>query len=566
MNYNKKTFCENITGSPMWGTCKQKKYHASELQMDHKDGNPFNNDPSNLWTICSNCHQRKTDYMGDRLTPGRGGSVLTSSMVAKQKNELIELFTNFNEIRKEIRDEGILTPFIETYDNGLLNILIGATNIGKTWCIYKEMAPYHFNSGGQLHIALSPIKESMNYTELEEYILEADYGKVKVPIIRHSDSHKINFREIEKKLRLGKNVTLIMSDQFFNSKDRPEEVLKLVKKYKTLVTRDEASYGMLTSWEFSKDVTGNVYSEDTKQSFYNNFKDLYDAGAIVFGVTATPNREMKEIIGEDWNIINPDISDLNSRLIPFRKSYESIKCADWGVEDYGDPTVLTSELNSLFTKVTAANIMLDEFDTTYVNGKFHKQKITGMIVAQPDQGNGDKILQSDIVDALKSGECDMPSHQTMLVINAHGWEEFDSNGNLLEEGKHNEFQDKLNDPHEPAHYVVVINRAVYGVNINTLGFGLLFRKYGNQTGDTKEYITLSAEQLIGRFNRLNIDINKILYILKTHGPDVFRQYMELVGRFTIKAPKNKHIETAFENFKSTHGTSWESALSFYFNY
>ena len=98
---------------------------------------------------------------------------------------------------------------------------------------------------------------------------------------------------------------LLMSDQYFNGEGRVEKAIKLVKKYKTLVTRDEASYGMLSSYEISEEVTGNRYSSDTNQSFYKNIKKLWEAGAKTFGITATPNREMKEAIGIDWNIINP---------------------------------------------------------------------------------------------------------------------------------------------------------------------------------------------------------------------------------------------------------------------
>ena len=41
--------------------------HASQLDIDHIDGNHSNNDESNLQTLCANCHRLKThlnrDYM-----------------------------------------------------------------------------------------------------------------------------------------------------------------------------------------------------------------------------------------------------------------------------------------------------------------------------------------------------------------------------------------------------------------------------------------------------------------------------------------------------------------------
>ena len=34
--------------------------HTCQLDVDHKDGNPNNNDPANLQTLCANCHRLKT--------------------------------------------------------------------------------------------------------------------------------------------------------------------------------------------------------------------------------------------------------------------------------------------------------------------------------------------------------------------------------------------------------------------------------------------------------------------------------------------------------------------------
>jgi 5-methylcytosine-specific restriction endonuclease McrA len=40
--------------------CNFKPVHSSQLDVDHIDGNKKNNDPSNLQTLCSNCHRLKT--------------------------------------------------------------------------------------------------------------------------------------------------------------------------------------------------------------------------------------------------------------------------------------------------------------------------------------------------------------------------------------------------------------------------------------------------------------------------------------------------------------------------
>lgn len=41
------------------------------LHLDHIDGNPYNNDPDNLMTLCVGCHSYKTIFNKDHKSPGR---------------------------------------------------------------------------------------------------------------------------------------------------------------------------------------------------------------------------------------------------------------------------------------------------------------------------------------------------------------------------------------------------------------------------------------------------------------------------------------------------------------
>lgn len=45
--------------------CGFKAENPVQLDVDHKDNNPANNDPSNLWTLCKNCHVLKTKVNRD---------------------------------------------------------------------------------------------------------------------------------------------------------------------------------------------------------------------------------------------------------------------------------------------------------------------------------------------------------------------------------------------------------------------------------------------------------------------------------------------------------------------
>lgn len=47
--------------------CGFKPIHTCQLDIDHKDCNKKNNSPSNLQTLCANCHRLKTQLNKDFL-------------------------------------------------------------------------------------------------------------------------------------------------------------------------------------------------------------------------------------------------------------------------------------------------------------------------------------------------------------------------------------------------------------------------------------------------------------------------------------------------------------------
>lgn len=571
MTYVKKHYCENTKGNPVYGLCKQETYHHSELHLDHKDGNPFNNSDENKWTICSNCHERKSHFMGDHLTTGRGILNPNSNSYAEISDYICNLFdvNNYQKLRRELRTKYFINPFKNAYGNKLVNCLQGPTSFGKTFGIFVEAAPYHFSQGGRVHIALSPMTDSQGEREISNYIYRvAEYDKrEQQPILYHSDHMGgINWTRVQQDLDNGENVTVVMSDQYFNNPKYVYIAEGIVNKYNTLLTRDEASYGMLSTWEISKTVTGNIYPSTTKQAYYNNFMRLYNAGAHSFGITATPTKEMEDVmIGANWNMANKIPNTLELSI--FRKWYRNLDLADWNHDDYGDETLLPRELNGLFSKVSSENIKIGELNRKYECGHIKKEKVTALIVAQTSQGSREKILINDIIHFIGTKESMMSPDHTLIVATGEGWKEYDSNGEIVDKGTGEIYQDKLNSSSERAHYLVVMNKAVYGVNINTLGFGLVFRQYQN-LDEKDESITLTAQQLIGRFNRTNFSNEKIVYLCRKFGPHAVYEYFSItgIGCFDIKAPKSQQFDTAFNNFKEKHGTHLLDGTNYLFKY
>ncbi len=57
--YLKKKECE---------LCGFQAIHPSQIDIDHIDGNHFNNDESNLQSLCANCHRLKTIQNKDHMS------------------------------------------------------------------------------------------------------------------------------------------------------------------------------------------------------------------------------------------------------------------------------------------------------------------------------------------------------------------------------------------------------------------------------------------------------------------------------------------------------------------
>lgn len=62
---HKKTYCENVDGRIDGVICTATGLSSAQLELDHIDGNHINNIPSNVQTLCKNCHSKKSILAGD---------------------------------------------------------------------------------------------------------------------------------------------------------------------------------------------------------------------------------------------------------------------------------------------------------------------------------------------------------------------------------------------------------------------------------------------------------------------------------------------------------------------
>lgn len=73
---HRKDYCENVDGR-LGYVCTTTIMIPAQLEVDHIDGDPSNNDPKNLQTLCGCCHKYKTIVNEDYRTPGRAALGIT---------------------------------------------------------------------------------------------------------------------------------------------------------------------------------------------------------------------------------------------------------------------------------------------------------------------------------------------------------------------------------------------------------------------------------------------------------------------------------------------------------
>jgi len=75
---HRKDYCENVSGF-LGFKCTTNLVWNGMLDVDHKNGNPGDNRPANLQTLCKCCHMYKTHKNKDYLTDGRKTLGFTNS-------------------------------------------------------------------------------------------------------------------------------------------------------------------------------------------------------------------------------------------------------------------------------------------------------------------------------------------------------------------------------------------------------------------------------------------------------------------------------------------------------
>lgn len=529
--YVLKDYCENtrgILGYVCDFTIPLDENSKGILTKEHWDGDPFNEDPNNLNTLCANCAQYKTNKFGDWGTPGRN-----------LKKVQGESFINPIDF--------IRVPWVQLCNNKLfqnttlrINIIIGATGQGKTYSITETMIPLWSKKPHdvKLIVVSAPGKDILDVSDFKKVGLNHGYIchtepkqaladlKNDMPVIlvtTHQALVESRARQADKLLDYAK-------------KENIKHALIMDEAHSWLCS-DPANYKNTVGWKNNR-VRCVLFKKLAKISKYNPY---------LFGLTATPNAEQRGEVDTKsdtkFKIINKPCP--RQMLMPVQ---------GWAGEmrplDLSDSEVVKERIAQTINDAILHYRMYGVKKTVMIqcskNTFYHFNKHT--------------MLPRALSQTLKTFRANsMGQEFTACSMTKDGNITYSGDGKKESYDNEDDLFKKLNDHDDPLTVLLVVNKGSMGINVFTLKHSIILKKTDKDDGEGNT-ITEQARQTVGRAGRPNVKDMKSFK--EDYSFNFFNYYMSLdsdrerIGAvesntFTVDYPAdNKMYEDALQQTKN----------------
>lgn len=473
--------------------------------------------------------------------------------------------------RNHLAHKYITKPFFDTINERGIKIITAPTGFGKTYSIWNTISTEYLKHYGDIHIHVAPHTETIDRNEIDRYL--SPILNTNTFIFHNGDD--LNFKDIRYALLYGYKVIIILSDRRLMewSDDTMFSPLhSLIRDYegRVLVTRDELSYGTTTqpkNYVIDKGYSNKGY----RGTYFKDLYQLYEAGANVYGFTATPTREhLKEIESKHtkyFNVVNEWPS--KQELVPFQKWFNIMETTSYCDEDYHNDYILLDELEYINNEITSREQEYESLKTEL--GIKEDHKFTGILSVQTDHPtvNYKRITIKEVLEKLQMYPNIIDKRYTIIIPTWKGWKEYTHDGiETGNGGEDNEWLEYMNDPNSPARIMVVIYKGNYGINISNLCVGVSLRNPKPKHIDTHPTkLIQSGLQLLGRLGRLNItaqDWNRIQTIQTTHGNEKLYQYLMCKNTFNFRGVGggNGYWDEVIHTYQQKYGNSYMEMVDY----
>tara|TARA_Y100000114_G_scaffold79431_1_gene73170 strand:- start:230 stop:1876 length:1647 start_codon:yes stop_codon:yes gene_type:complete len=489
---------------------------------------------------------------------------------------------NFEKKPHEIRQESIYVPFYNFIGNKerrqqfneTIKVLQAPTALGKTFAIFNQFIPTLFSEDFEQEINLVviavPHLENVDTPAFQK--AARDHGYIYTENISDVEIHLNNG---EKVVFAATHAKILIS------------VGNILLKYsdKSAWFIDEChSWLGVTDIEWYQEVIG-WSTPKFNAAIFKYLSDILKSTDLVFGITATPTKQHRKLVGPiEFEIINewPPVSERGLLTKP-SAGYEMY---DGYTEDYETDGRGKRKKVIRINKHNAFSALEDYIETRHIkcmknNEELQKYdpnvnvKLTTMISCGGANSTRLAIPLDEVLDFMTEllERNDYNPAGYWIAIMRDSQKGF---CNLLGDfvpAKEDEVIADLNDPNKDVQYLLVNQKGKAGINVRNMTGVAILKVRDPKTADVTEI----ARQQIGRATRINTghgDILKERYDFnlklmcenypKDYGVDPWVFYETLINNNSFKlcfpsTPKD-HWETAVKEFSSDYTANLEDLI------
>jgi len=526
MKYKKKEYCENcngILGYDCTYVIPKDINSRGILTLEHWDGNPNNNQPDNILTLCGNCAQYKTNLYEDWKTPGRNLKVVPGSNWVNPIDFIHKDWIAYcnHSTFKHIRNN--------------IGIIVGKTGQGKTFSITKYMIPEWSKPKHDLKLVIVSAPQN-GILDTDDFLRCG---------LENGWAHTSNPTEALNLLKKNFKVIYTSTHQGLIGKFA-ERLLEYCRdnEVKHSIIIDEAHTWLCTNPEVYKKVVG-WNTEKYSARLYKLLSKVSSYNPYVFGLTATPN-------GEQTGKVPIPNSKTTFEIINKSCPVQLLLPKQAWIKEH---TYL--DLQNESTTFKRVKERITEIEDSKIKTGVKKS----LIISCSISGHGSPYEVDAVLNKVKGiyKEIGIEDEHKICVMTSGRNETHSPNGDIQNEDE-DSLKMKLNDNDDSLTVIIVVHKGTMGMNISTLSGVMVLKRTDKDDGDGEE-LTEFARQLMGRLVRINVqDQDKFR---KEFGYDFSEYYQSLsdseredaieANSFFVDIPADNDMwEKAIKEFRTSY--------------
>lgn len=462
---------------------------------------------------------------------------------------------------EKLREEWMIKPFFDYLSSKserlehrhLIKVMQGPTGMGKTFSTTYKFIPHLFENGVELVVYSAPNVENI------------DCDSFSIAGQKHNYIFTRSVDTAFRMLKQGIKVVLGLTHSYLCNTQKKcrlhrQQLIDFGHKSALFIEECHSWLGV-TEQQWYQEVIGHA-TPSFGGSAYKFSKSILEKTDLVFGITATPTKQHRGVVGDGCFYLLNDLCPVNERplLTKWGKNYNEYP--GYVTENYNgkDRIVIDRQkceevFENYVTNHHISNIKkledLRRIDYNVI------PKLSSLIICGGNNNNRLSIHVNDAVEMLSdilynNGYSSACQWISIMTHNKKGFYNLEGDFTSASE---DDILDCLNDKDSDCQFLLVNNKAKAGINVfNFTGICSLRIRDPKTTNCTE-----LSRQIIGRASRLNSGHGNILS--KKYGYDMRKMCMNYCKDYDVDTEvfyKTLSIANSFEfHYPSTPHGHWE---------